>query len=540
MQPVQLSATFDKTYVKPNDTITISLQATDRGKIIQVSKDKLTVRIGGTQAEIISISPVNNYFSVAVKAPNLMPGKYDAVVSLSYANYTYTATNTVYYIVPVTGRITNENGKGLTVGFRFLSNGVKVLELYTDASGSYSGSIPPGTYDLEIAFPQSKLYLRNVEITSFEDPIRYYETSADVPGLNLAGLYVYETTLQYDAATIEMKYDESKILNEEEIKVYRCESWNTGRKSCYGQWEEVYANIDTIRNTVYANTTGLSAYAIGYVKKLSIDYTINKEKFYLKDLVRIKGMVVDDAGSPVSNATVKLLVKGTSYKAYTDSNGLFTFEFVGPAEEGYYTLMLTADKYPYISFETNKSIQVEKSKEVSIVFPDTVRIKQGESISQELLIVNTGQADIEQLNISLSGLPAGYFILPSFASNLSVGEQLKLTLQFSVPSNATPQTLSASLKITADGLVKEKVFGFTLEPVNITANQITGYTPLPEFSWDYVYILLFAVVSFTLAFVLKKRKLEKEKRKEFNRLLFEVKQYFDAKKQEQAGGGQNG
>ena len=528
-EPVLFSITgIDKTLVKPNDTITLQLKALDRGNIIPLTSSNVEIQVGSTKAEIKAITPVSNYYNLAVIAPTVYPDSYKLTAYLYYKNYTYSDSTTISYIVPVSGKITDESGKGVSVELKFLSGSTEKLRLYTDSSGAYSGYLSPGTYDLQITFPQSVLYLNSMSIRTFEDPIRYYySTSVDIPGINLVGLYVYEVALPYSQATIEMKYDERNVLDESMIKLYKCEKWNNGKKVCYGSWEEVTDTVDAVRNLVSVTTSSLSAYALGTLKQLSVDFSLNKESFYLKDLIRIKGVVLDENRNAVSNATVSISLKGTSINATTttDSNGIFQAEFIGPEAEGLHTLLLKAEKYPYISFNTSKELKFERSQEFSIVFPDTVRAAAGENLTQELDLINTGQSDLYGLQIFITGVPTSYYRIENALEDLKVGETKKIKIYFSIPSDANQTTLSASLTVFNDQVKKEKTFGFTVLASNKTVSQptgITGRVVLPEIDWNVVFIILFALASFSLAFILKRRKVSRG-REEVRSLLFDLK-----------------
>jgi hypothetical protein len=274
-------------------------------------------------------------------------------------------------------------------------------------------------------------------------------------------------------------------------------------------------------------TSSLSAYALGTLKQLSVDFSLNKESFYLKDLIRIRGIVLDENRNAVSNATVSISLKGTSINTTTttDSNGIFQAEFIGPESEGSYALLLKAEKYPYISFNTSKELKFERSKEFSIVFPDTVRVAAGENLTQELNLINTGQSDLYGLQIFITGIPASYYRIEKASEDLKVGETKKIKIYFSIPSDANQTTLSASLTVFNDQVKKEKTFGFTVLASNKTVSQptgITGRVVLPEIDWNVVFIILFALASFSLAFILKRRKVSRG-REEVRSLLFDLK-----------------
>ncbi|MEM5853621.1 MAG: carboxypeptidase-like regulatory domain-containing protein [Candidatus Aenigmatarchaeota archaeon] len=535
-EPIQFSIiSLDKTWVKPNDTVKLTIQAFDKGITIPLNAENLEIKIGSTKLNTFAITPTNNYYVVTIVAPELDSGSYALSALLHYKNYTYLSEKSISYIVPISGRIVDENEKAVSTKISFYSDGVEKLRLYTDSAGAYSGNLPPGTYDVEFVFPQSTLRLYDVEVNRFEDPVRYYYfASADVPGLNVAALFVYEVDLNYYKASIEMKYSESNVLNENLLKVYKCENWNSGRKECYGKWEEITSRIDTIRNVIYVNTTSLSAYAIGSLRKLSINFNLNKEIFYLKDLVRLRGMVVDEQKNPVENASVSIQIKNTSIKqkVFSDSNGLFTIEFLAPEKDGNYSLILAAEKHPYISFNSTLTLQVMKSKEISIVFPDTVRINQGENFTQDFSVINIGQAELYNLKISLEGIPSEHYVLQDEIERLDVNEEKKLKIEFSIPANASVGTLSCKIKVFNEEVSKEKIFGFTIIEKNQTSTQkvtpvgFFGKIILPQMAPDWIYILFFAVVAFSLAFLLKKRRIKSQSREEIKNSLLDLKEYF--------------
>ncbi|MEM5829349.1 MAG: carboxypeptidase-like regulatory domain-containing protein [Candidatus Aenigmatarchaeota archaeon] len=529
----------DKTWVKPNETINLKIQAFEKGNIIQLTSENLVIKIGNTQATIVAISPLANFFSVTILAPSLSPDRYSLTAFLSHKNYTYTSSSTIYYIVQITGKFVDENDKGIPTRISFFSDGVEKLRIYTDASGSYSGNLSPGTYDIEFVFPHSTLRLYEAEISNFEDPVKYYYfDSIELEGLNVASLFVYETDLNYYKASIEMKYDERNVLDENLLKVYKCENWNSGRKECYGKWNEIPASVDKMRNTVYVNTTSLSAYAIGTLGKLSIDFNLNKQIFYLKDLVKVRGMVVDEYRNPVKNASVNIQVKNTSIKqkVFSDSNGLFTIEFLSPDQEGNYSLILVAEKHPYISFNSTLTLGVVKRKEISIVFPDTIRVNQGENFTQEFSVINIGQAELYNLSISLEEIPSNYYKLQEKIEKLEVGEEKKLQIEFFIPVNASAGTSSGKIKVFNEEVSKEKLFGFTIIERNETREAKTmpvgffGRISLPQISQNYAYLLLFAAISFSLAFSLKKRKIKSQSREEIKNSLLDIKEFLEERK----------
>lgn len=192
--------------------------------------------------------------------------------------------------------------------------------------------------------------------------------------------------------------------------------------------------------------------------------------------------------------------------------------------------MLSAVKYPYLKFDSSMILEIVKSKDLSIVFPDTVKVKEGESLTQNFTITNIGQTDLYNLNISLTGVPSEYYTLTDKIEKLKVGEEKTVSVYFSVPYNISLGTYSATLKVFNEDLSKEKIFGFTIvgqnQTTTVPTTGISGKIVLPEITPDLIYILMFAAVVFTLAFLLKRRKVRKQRRYDFKNLLFEIKNHI--------------
>jgi hypothetical protein len=529
--PVQFSImSIDRTWVNPNDTIILQIQASDRDNPIGINSGNLAVQVGTTQANILSITPMSNYFNVAVQMPNIPSGVYTLTALLSYNGYNYPGISTVYYITPISGEITDDSGKGISVILRFLSGGIEKLKIYTDSNGDYSGSLPSGTYDLEVTFPQSTLYLESTTINSFNDPIKYFYSSDDlVPGIRNAGLFSYGIGLAYYQANIEAKYLEKNVINDNNIIVLKCSNWNSGRKICNDDWSEIGGNIDTIRNVVTLNTTSLSAFVIGERKSINVNYNLDSDNYYVSSPIKVNGIVKDSDGNVIPNATVNVKIKnfGTNAKTYSDSNGAFVIELKAPDQEGDYVLSLGAEKSPYISFNDSKSFQTLKSRTVEIAVPDTIKLKQGQNLTQEISIINTGQADLLNLSIFLSGIPSSYFNLTNFIDKLGRNEEDKIYAYFSIPEDAGIQTYSITLRVSNGEMSQEKIFGLTVVDKNSTISEATtapsGQFILPKIDNNIVYLIVFAIACFSLAIFLKKTKIRKSKRNDITGFLSNVK-----------------
>ena len=506
---------IDKTWARTRDNISLTLSAMYRDGAINVNRDNLNILVNGINAEIGNLSKSGNLYVVIFTAPDLSPGTYEVRAMLGYNGSTYTATKNIYYIIPISGKIVDVNNNAVSTQIKFISGGSEVLKLSTDSSGSYSGSIQAGTYDVQLMFPKSNLYLKAASVSSFNDPVRYsYLPDVNPPGITSAGLYVYEVAITFSEATLEMFYNDKLVPDENDLKVFKCSSWNNGKNACSIDWTEVGSTIDSIRNAASVKTDTLSAYVVGTKKKIALNFNFDKPKYFLKDVVRVRGIAQDEFGNGIANVSLRATVTNTDIdtKLVSDNNGVFSIEFLSPEEEGNYTLKLSGDRYLFISSEKSKTFEVVKNQAFYLMFPDSVRIELGKNLTQEFTLANTGQTELSGFTISLTGIPSEYYAIASVPDRLAAGESKKIEIFFSVPENTTTGTSSASIKVVSTDLSKEKTFGFTIyenSKVNQTAPSSTGFLTniyLPQPSMGEIYILLFAAIAFSLAFALKKRK----------------------------------
>jgi hypothetical protein len=540
-QPVQFDIlSVDRTEVQPNDVVTVNVKALKENAIIPLSKQHLTIQVGSTDIDSssINVSTSGDTFNIKIPMPSLSPGSYDLKITLNYDGYSISKTRSVGYVIPVSGEIVDASGKGISVEMKFFSGNVEKKKFTTDSSGSYSGYILPGIYTLQLNFPQSTLYLYDADISSFDDPIKYYTLSNDIDGLRNAGLFVYEMALSFSDAKIVMNYDEKKVSDEKSIMVYKCEIWNSGKGSCDTNWENITADVDTIRNTVTLYTKKLFTYVIGSKKGLYANFNLNKNTFNLKELIKIRGITQDENRNTVANATVKASIKDTDISASTqsDSSGIFDLELLPPINEGNYSLLVSVEKSQYTSFSKAVNIEVVRSKDVSLVLPDTIKIKQGETRSIDFSIVNIGQADLSNLSLTLTGLPNDYFEMADSIKELKVKEEVKIPVVFKIPQNTSEATLSLTFKVSFDGASKEQILGFTImSGTNVTTQPTIGLPTasivLPSMT-DISYAIIFGIVCLSVAYLLKKRKFKMStEREEIKNLLSDIKREIRKKSQ---------
>lgn len=536
-QPLELTLTLDKKEFKPGDNIALTLSALEKGEQVLITKDYLTIQLGSTQIEKdkINLYSSGSFFKAEFPAPDLPPGEYELAVTLNYKNYSVTQKKTIAYVLQVSGKIADLNNQGIAAEIKFLKDGQE-KKFTTDTSGYYSGFIIPGNYTLQITFPQSTLYLYDVSVNSFEDPIKYYFFDTDVEGIKVAGLFVFEFKLLYTSAKILMKYDERKVANEKDLIVYKCDDFNPSNKICNSEWKKQVATIDNVGNLAILESSSLSAYAVGTRKSLVLDFALDKNSYGLKEMVKVRGLVKDESNNLISNALIK--ASGDfeiNVSTYSDSSGIFYFEFFAPENEGFYNILISAEKGSYLAANKSFSFQVAKKREVSLVIPDTIRLLKGENRTITFSVINTGQADISNLNLTLTGLPDEYFEIQERIEIIKAGEKFDIPVTFTVPTSAAEGTLSLTFKVFSEEISKEGIIGLTIFSENATQtimpSAIFSLPTLPITNTDIIYLSVFALVCISLAFVLKKSKKKFKEREKIKNLLSDIKMEIRRKKE---------
>ena len=513
------------TDVHPGDNFTLGIRATEMGNDItsSITGQCLSYQIDSTlinKENIVTTS--GNPFQIKITMPDKDPGKHTLKIILSYNGYTANKIIPINYVITASGKIVDINGKGVS-GIRiFLNNALKFT---TSTDGTYSGNILPGIYDMKIELPHSTLYLNDVDIESFNDPIKYYYLTTDVFGIKSYGLFIYDVSLPFSNARIIMNYDWTKVPDEKELRVYKCDEWNPVKKVCNSEWEEQTAEIKS--GTATVETASLSAYVIGIRKVLSVNFGLDKDVYNLNSPVKIDG-IVEEGTTPIDNATVKIFLNGNLVSSTQSNNGVFRVEFLAPDKEGNYTLLVTAEKQPYMICNNTRILVVKKSKEIALMIPDPVRVKQGENKTVNFLIINVGQSDVSNISVSLDGLPTDYYRILEFPKTLKVGDNMTIPIRFVIPVNASENTFSATFRVNSNEVSKEQIFGFTIEKsipkenITYTTNVPTANVILPSYT-DIIYVSSFGFAAISGAYTLKKIKKRKLRRREIKNLLLDVK-----------------
>lgn len=169
----------------------------------------------------------------------------------------------------------------------------------------------------------------------------------------------------------------------------------------------------------------------------------------------------------------------------------------------------------------------KRKKEIFISFPDLVKAEVGTNTTLEFSILNTGQADLTNLQIYFEDLHFNYIISQDYLDKISVGERKNFTLTIFIPENASVATYSPKIKVVSKELEASKNFGLTPIKTENPQPQSGFVVKLPQINIDsrYSYLIIFAAISFYLSFFLKRVKKSRDRRVNYDNIFskFEVR-----------------
>ncbi|MCK5333783.1 MAG: hypothetical protein KAJ24_04680, partial [Candidatus Aenigmarchaeota archaeon] len=371
---------------------------------------------------------------------------------------------------------------------------------------------------------RASIVQQGVSVSEFDDPLRfYYIADIVIPGIKPAGLFMFETTLSADDTEITLNYDERKVSSEAGLVVYRCGNWNSAEKKCSGSWDSISASIDPVRNSAkfsLANPSG--AYTLGSLDALFLDFSIDKTTYYVGDVIKAVGISEKSGGNYVGNIEITGRINGqpTTKTVTSSEKGVFALDLEVPSAEGSYALVFVAELEPYHGFETTKTIEVIRRKEISLVLPDTVRMGVGENSTIEVPVVNTGQVPLVDGKISISGIPEDYYTITPELLSVDAGDETKFFINFEIPELAPKTTHGADITMPFGEKTFKKTFALTIkEPVaeepavgetdaetNESAFTLpTGFLTSVAAS-DVLYLIVLSAISFSTAIFLRNRR----------------------------------
>ncbi|MEM5875345.1 MAG: helix-turn-helix domain-containing protein [Candidatus Aenigmatarchaeota archaeon] len=513
-------SSISKNMVEKGENITINFVLREKGIPIEASYENVKVYVGDEEAQILALrfDGANNILRVLL--PSLSPGKYDLKVVFDSGKI-YSDTLPIYYIKPIYGTLLDSNRKPIQAFFYLYKNEQEVYRNNTDSQGNYLIRIVPDTYDLKIVFPQSTLFFKDFSFTGEQNFVNYnYVENIFIEGLKVYALYSFDIIGSYSRVEVNLNYKDYIVEDEDFIRLFYCESWNSQKLSCNKNWVKIDSfDLNKVSNTIFLSLNKLSAFVLGREKYLKVSCNANKNKFYLNDSAIINCLVQDEEGNPVKEAIVTFKMEGKTYVRKTDEKGFVSFDLILD-QEGNFTYSINVKKDLYIPSDFNSSILVEKKREIFVLVPDTIRIERGSNLTIDFTIYNIGQADLNDIELFLEGIGFDYTFSQDYLKTLKAGESFKGSLTIYCRENATLGTSSIKFKLNSKEINYSKDIGLTI--LERKQNLVTGFViklPSLKLRKEYLYLIIFAIISFSLSFILKKIKKSRKIKRDYSEIF---------------------
>ena len=365
-----------------------------------------------------------------------------------------------------------------------------------DSSATFQKYFPTEMAErMVINFPEARFELSNFDFVreypeGQEEEMRYnYYSNFGQQGLSTDKLPVglrpvnlvsvesdYDYEANPDVSRATLQFDSSRVEDVREVEVYECDYWMFERETCSTSWTQkdvrpLGQGTVSVEITPYDEQFGgtsnvlWNAYAIGVPQGVGSGLTLDSQlevsssRVASGDEITISGRIIDDTtGESVEGVDVGLELVSeeneVSESETTDENG--NFEFTTNVEEaGNYDVELSASKSPYDSFERSQSDAIEVYYEtgLSIESDSNPEIGLGEDYNIEYEVENVGQASVNDIELSVSGVDNGETSLtPTSISSLEPGSSETVVLTVNLDEDLrTPPSITFEAEGTSAG-----------------------------------------------------------------------------------------
>lgn len=127
--------------------------------------------------------------------------------------------------------------------------------------------------DFELYFDDSNLNFkaRNLNLSKLSSSIDLIidKLSITTPNADVYKAFLVElpSNFTYSSITLNIKYSGITIRNENNLKLYRCDSFNSTANTCNGNWTAIDTTLDSNNDVASANINHFSVYALGEPKQ---------------------------------------------------------------------------------------------------------------------------------------------------------------------------------------------------------------------------------------------------------------------------------
>ena len=439
-------------YIVGGNEITLPVSVKKKGeplKDLENQNFRLRIYRGSSlykSVEPSSVDTTQDGYSLKFYIPDMPSGKYKAHINLMVGGIQKASTQDFILEsrMPLEVSFVDSHGRAYDGTLSLVSD--SFAKSYRSGSdGLIEDSVLAGNYTAVVDVGGMKVTLHGLSISDgLQNPFRmdFLSSGFNLPGISAANIYVFEVAVPFTTADVQLKYDDTKVYDEQRLEVYACHNWNYGRRQCSGQWEEVPGVVkDTVRNVVRFNTTRFSAFVIGERKQLFFSAELPKKSYYKGENIKITGKVVDSDNNPVEGVSIRYTFEGQNQTGTgsTDAAGYFNILASAPEMDGNVKLSLRAEKPPYIPAKMSTVLEIYSKPDVNVIAPQSINAKIGERENFTIEIMNTGQVNLSNVRISVTGIDPKWFdYFPQFM-DIDVGQKKTVTFAINIPKEDCAQ-----------------------------------------------------------------------------------------------------
>ncbi len=520
---IRESLVFEILSVKPenpkgDEEVTVEIRSEYRDSDI-FSEASFSLRVGTESVEDFLKDSGSN--TVSFTLPELDPGTYGLKITLSREGIPdTTVTRDITRTVPISGSIKDADGNSMKGRITLIRDGDE--EEMTLSRGGYSVRIVPGDYNviLENSEELKSAFFSGMYIDEDPGDLFRFDSLSDrlgVEGIKVASAFALETGCFFSSLVMQVRYDASGIRKEETLEVYTCEQWNFDARVCNSGWKKEEGIVDPVMNTMEVEVDHLSAFLIGEKEDMILEISLDKEEYYLGEDMRVVGTVRTEGGNPIADAYVTFYLGGVEKTGRTNSHGVFSEMLIAPDVPGEYELSAESNISSLNPIEESEAFSVKEKKEISILLPMEAEIIKGTDNTMSVSILNSGQCDLNNLELEISGVPEGWlYYSPDSWDTLPPGEEERAELVIH-PEDPEDTLYMLEIKAESDEINGSETMPIVLKNGTGTASENPGATPqFPDFFTsniildandilNAVSVVLAFVVLFAVVFTSKKK-----------------------------------
>ena len=272
-------------YVSVNNTILAFTISGVNAKSIQVGETTIievnvssgypitsvTARVTYPGGSVINYTMTNDTLTRYSTSITGLTERGDYLVQVTATNSQGTTSSATWFELYVLrefyGDVLNALNQPVDARFRLLRPGTSDVlhDFSTDANGEYALWVRNRTVDMEVTAEDTKAILKNVNFSTLvNDPI-------DIDLVEGSDIYVVGSNALRGIAlslaasfggNITFMFDDDAITTENETKIFECTSWDYTTRICNVDWTEVSAKEDIVENTLDANVSTFTTYAL--------------------------------------------------------------------------------------------------------------------------------------------------------------------------------------------------------------------------------------------------------------------------------------